>query len=354
MGGKSSQINQKNRGLTELIKKTIKCLGARLLTKLGIIDRYEARQKSVLILMYHRVNANPDCLGLTITPELFSQQLHYIKEHYDVISLSEAVTQISSQNVQSNRCVITFDDGYRDNYEVAAPLLTEHNMPATIFITYDAIQNGHFGWGEFDRALLTTARDFLDLQHFGLGQYPLVNSVERDFAVTTLHRLLKQRPDSEKLAVMEYVVAGYGGGGGTDGVRTMMNWEEVIKLASVGLVTIGAHTISHPILSRVPLAQARREVVEGKRLIEQSLGRSVHHFAYPNGQPSDIGHAVVEMIKPAGYQSACTTIEGLNPVGSDPFYLRRINVTSYMSTDSRGNFSPELFATMISGLLYKK
>jgi len=334
------------------MKKTIKSLGARLLTKFGIIDRYESRHKSILILMYHRVNSCPDCLGLTITPELFSQQLQYLTERYNVISLSEAVTQISSRDVASNSCVITFDDGYRDNYQVAAPLLVENNMMATIFITYDAIQNGHFGWGEFDRALLTTSHDFLDLQHFGLGQYSLGSHVERELAIAVLHQLLKQRPDAEKLTVVEYVVAGYSGG--FAGERTMMNWEEIGELANSGLVTIGAHTISHPILSRVPLAQARLEIVEGKRLIEQSLGQSVHYFAYPNGQPSDIGHAVVEMVKEAGYLGACTTIAGRNPTSSDPFYLRRIDVTEAISTDSKGKFSPELFATMISGLLCKK
>ncbi len=330
-----------------MIKKTIKCMGAKVLKGLGITDRFEAQNKSILILMYHRVNTDPNCLGLTVPPELFSNQLKYLKDNYELISLSDAVSRISSGEVKGNSCVITFDDGYRDNYQFAAPLLANHNIPATIFVTFDAIQSGHFGWGAFDRALLSTELKELDLQHFGLGRYSLDSQKVREKAVVTLHRLLKQKPDTEKQAVVDHVVTTCGGG--ILGERIMMNWAEVNELANSGMVTIGAHTISHPILSRVTLAKARHEIIEGKRLIEQKLDVEVNYFAYPNGQPADIGQEVVQLVREAGYLGACTTIAGRNPAGSDPLYLKRVDVTKDMSTNNNGKFSPELFSTMTSG-----
>jgi peptidoglycan/xylan/chitin deacetylase (PgdA/CDA1 family) len=284
-----------------------------------------------------------------VSPELFSLQLKFLKDHFDVITLGEAVSRLSTGVLNGKSCVITFDDGYRDNYQFAAPLLAEYNLPATIFITYNAIQTGHFGWGIFDRTLLTTTSQLLDLQQFGLDKYSLADQAARELAVVTLHRLLKKKPDVEKRSVVEHVIANYGND--SVGERIMMNWEEVSALADSGLVTIGAHTISHPILSRVSESQARYEIIEGKHLIEQKLGQAVDYFAYPNGQPEDIGLDVVALVKEAGYLAASTTVSGRNVSGTDVFELKRIDVTNSISTDAQNRFSPALFAFSLSGLL---
>ena len=133
----------------------------------------------------------------------------------------------------------------------------------------------------------------------------------------------------------------------------MMTWAEVNELASGNMITIGAHTVTHPILSRISEAQARFEVVEGKRLLEEKLGRSVGLFAYPNGGREDIGPDVVALVKEAGYRAACTTIYGQNEVGVDPWELKRIDVTCAMSTDTRKKFSPDLFSLSLSGLFHR-
>jgi peptidoglycan/xylan/chitin deacetylase (PgdA/CDA1 family) len=334
-----------------MIKKAVKCLGAGLLSGSGCTGRYDARHRSVAILMYHRVNSDPGCLGLSVAPELFSRQLRFLKERYRVISLGEAVSRLATGSLEGNDCAITFDDGYLDNYEIAAPLLAEQNLPATVFVTHDAIETGFFGWGTFDRTLMTATTRQLDLQEFGLGLHPLDGQEARKRAIVTLHKLLKQRPDSEKLAVVDFVVSRFGDG--RAGERTMMNWSQLRELAAGGLVTIGAHTVTHPILSRVSPQQASREVCEGKRLIEAKLGRAVDYFAYPNGLPADIGPDVLQLVRESGYLGACTTIPGRNAAGCDPLYLKRLDVTTHMSTGLDGRFSPGLFSTMISGFLYR-
>ena len=333
------------------MNKSIKCLGAKVLKSAGIIRRYIAQQKSVRILMYHRVNDDQDCLGLTVRPELFAHQLQYLKDNYEVITLAEAVSHIASGSISNNYCVITFDDGYRDNYQIAAPLLAEYGVPATIFVTCDAVETGQFGWGAFDRTLLTTKVGQIDLNRWGVGQYELINQAAREQAVITLHRLLKKLPDAVKQEIVAHVVATYGDG--TGGQRTMMTWAEVAELAAGSLVTIGAHTVSHPILSRMPEAQARYEICEGKRTLEGKISRTVNFFAYPNGRREDIGPNIVALVKQAGFHAACTTIPGQNATGADPFELRRIDVTNSMSTDARSRFSPDLFAFSLSGLFQR-
>lgn len=333
------------------MNKSIKCLGAKILNQLGIVGWYSARQKSVKILMYHRINNEPDCLGLTIHPQLFSQQLKYLKAHYKMVTLAEAVDMISHGVILDDCCVITFDDGYRDNYEIAAPLLAEQGVPATIFVTYDAIEFGHFGWGVFDRALLTATSGELDLGRWELGRYALTDRAAREKTVITLHRLLKKLPDAVKQEVVAHVVTIYGAESAAE--RTMMTWDEVNELAAGDLISIGAHTITHPILSRISDEQARQEIVEGKRLLEQKIGRTADFFAYPNGGREDISPQSIALVQGAGYRAACTTIFGIKVPGSNPFELARIDVTSSISTDSRNKFSPDVFAFALSGIFHR-
>ena len=330
------------------MKKNIKCFGAKILNRMGILRGYISHKKSIRILMYHRVNNNSDCLGLTVSPELFSLQLQFIKDNYEVISLADAVRITASGALTSNYCVITFDDGYRDNYEIAAPLLGEHSVPATIFVTYDAIETGQFGWGSFDRTLLTTLAEQIDLNQWDAGKYEIADQSSREHAIITLHRFLKTLPDAEKQAIISHVVATYSAEIATE--RTMMTWSEVRELAAGELITIGAHTMTHPILTRITEKQARYEIVVAKKMLEEKIERQVDFFAYPNGGREDISQDVVALVKGAGYHAACTTIFGQNLPNADPWELKRVDIFNAMSTDSNNRFSHDLFAFSLSGL----
>ena len=331
------------------MNKSSKCFGAKLLNRSGIVRRYDTRRSAARILMYHRVNTASDCLGLTVSPELFSQQLAFLADNYEVISLEDAVTRLTTGSLSGNCCVLTFDDGYRDNHHFAAPLLQKYNLPATIFVTVDAVETGQFGWSAFDHALLTTPERVVELAHWGLGDFTLESQVAREQVVVRLHQLLKKLPDIKKKEIVTQVITRYGDG--TVLGRIMMTWSEVKELAYGGLITIGAHTMTHPILSRVPPEQAWYEIVKSKHVIEENVGKSVDYFAYPNGGREDISPDVISQVKRAGYRAACTTISGHNVVGSDPWTLQRIDVTNSMSTDTKGQFSSDLFALSLSGLL---
>jgi len=333
------------------MNKKIKVFGARVLNRLGLIARWTPR-RSVVILMYHRVDRNPDCLGLTVPPELFSLQLRYLKERFHLVSLKDAVRMLGEGSVDTRCCVITFDDGYRDNFETAVPLLTEHGVPATIFVTYEAIESGRFGWTAFDRTILNFPEAKLDLNDWGLGEYPLESQSLREQAVSALHRQLKRQADSLKREVVGHVVSKYGDESSAE--RTMMNWDEVRQLAEDDLFTIGAHTITHPILSRVSHDQAVHEIMDCKRLLEAKIGQSVDFFAYPNGGKEDINDDIKSIVKKSKYAAACTTISGLNIQYCDKLALKRIDVTTNMSTDCYNKFSPDMFEFYISCILNKK
>lgn len=330
--------------------KSLKVFGTKILNRLGVIKKCIPKQ-SVLILMYHRVNKTQDCLGLTVSPDLFSLQLQYLKDNYRIVSVKDAVKMISKKSVDTRCCAVTFDDGYRDNIEIAAPLLAKHGVPATIFVTYDAIETGQFGWGAFDRTILNFRDQKLDLSAWGVGEYQLTTKTHREQAVVELHRLLKQEPDSVKKDVVGHVVSTYGDAGSPE--RVMMDWDEVRLLAQDGLFTIGAHTVTHPILSRISREQAVHEIINGKQLLECKIGKYVDFFAYPNGGKKDINNDIISIVKKAGYKAAFTTIYGLNAPGDESHFLKRIDVTTNMSTNNKENFSPDMFKFYISGIVSK-
>lgn len=331
------------------MKHSIKVIAANCLDSLGIIDYRINHQPAVKILMLHQVNRANNPLGLSILPELFEELVVFLNTRYEIISLADAVDCLNCNTTPSG-CVLTFDDGYRDNYDFAFPILKKHNVPATIFVTLDALDSGVFGWDLFDQAVMKTNSESLDLQTFGLAMYQLAGA-DRSALIRDLHKILKTLPDVQKRQVVDHVITKYGYSNSK--LRTMLTWDEAREMANSGLVTIGAHTITHPILSRIDKNQARLEIIEGKSLIEKNLGMPVQFFAYPNGSNDDFNDEHIAMVKEAGYTAACSTIPGDNCDNSELFSLRRIDITTRMCTDSSSKFSPSLLQAHLSGLFLR-
>jgi len=330
------------------MRHDFKVHAASCLQRLGITRWAENRRKVIHILMLHKVNPVDHPLGLSIGPGLFEEVVVFLKEKYGILSLDQALGRLAGPD-PGKGCVLTFDDGYRDNYDYAFPILKKHGAPATIFVTLDALDSGVFAWEPFDRAILAASRSELDLESFGLGSLPLLE--DRGPLLGELHQKLKALPHARKCEIVNHVVAQLGDG--MPGERSMLSWSEAREMADSGLMTIGAHTISHPILSRVEPETARREIVEGKALIEERLGRAVRHFAYPNGGRGDFDASHVSLVAGGGYLSACTTLAGNCTSGSDPFRLKRIDLTPSVCLDTRGAFCPALLTAKLSGLFMR-
>jgi peptidoglycan/xylan/chitin deacetylase (PgdA/CDA1 family) len=105
----------------------------------------------------------------------------------------------------------------------------------------------------------------------------------------------------------------------------MLNWDEIREMAA-GNVTFGAHTVTHPILTRISVSHVIAEIINSKMRIEEKLGRRIFSFAYPNGQPGDYDRKVIGIVKDAGFSCAVTTIWGNNDRDTDPYELRRIGL----------------------------
>lgn len=276
---------------------------------------------SLLVLIYHRVLPAPDPL-LADEPDasLFAAQMDLLADHFNVIGLSEAAERLARRSLPPRAVAITFDDGYANNLEVAAPILLERRLTATFFIATRFIDGGQM-WNDMVIEAVRRAPQDFDLGSLGLGRYALTDMSARRRAVDEILSRLKYLEQPERQRKAEAIAAA---SGIVDGARTMMTEQQLRKLASLGM-EIGAHCVTHPILARLAPEDARREIHESKSRLEEIIRAPVRTFAYPNGRPgTDYGPEHVEMVRAAGFTAAVTTAWGAATVHTDRFQIPRV------------------------------
>ncbi|MFV0347388.1 MAG: polysaccharide deacetylase family protein [Halodesulfovibrio sp.] len=295
------------------------------------------------VLMYHRVSH--DAL-LSVPPDVFEEQMALLARDFEPISLRSAVERLGRGD-SCNGCVcVTFDDGFQDNWTTAYPILEKHGVPATVFVACDALTQGTLWFYAFDDAVFSAAAGEADLTAFGLGVHTWQDAAGKMDAVGRVHDRMKQFGHAELLSIVQAVASAAGG------KRIMMTPEECKKLAASGLVDIGAHTVSHPILTGLPDDALVHEIMNGKSMLEAMIGREVSLFSYPNGTARDFDDRVVEVVRRAGFDAAVTTMPGLNRAGANPFTLRRFDVTPGVYTGWNGRYSKGLFRSHVRGTLH--
>jgi peptidoglycan/xylan/chitin deacetylase (PgdA/CDA1 family) len=304
------------------------------------------------VLMYHRVHPDRSGPGWRLERRHFRAQIEHLTRHYRVLHLGEMVEALARRRpLPPGAVAVTFDDGYRDNATEAFPVLAERRCPATIFLT-----SGYLG---------TTQTMWWDKLQYVLGATRLARpEVERILAekhelpppdwqagnAEGLVLVLKRVPEAEKQAAVERIAADLGVDPRANAADRMMSWDEARALAASGLVTMGAHSVTHRNLKHLPLAEARREIAESKARIERELGRPCDFFAYPFGNPAnDFTGAVKSAVGEAGFRAAFTVVLGLVRPGDDLLALPRFCESHERWQAPTGRFSRALFDVYLSG-----
>ena len=279
------------------------------------------RVKGFAVLAFHRVNDEDDPFMPSLPTSVFAARMEHIARHYTVLTVENLVERLREGRVPRKALALTFDDGYRDNLTHAAPILARYGLPATIFLTTGCIGTREMLW--FDRlaeAFKTTTRTHLQLA--GQAALGLGSTAERLRALQVALSYLKGRPDAERRQTLDELLRELQGGGLDGPKRLMLSWDEVGVLRGLGF-SVGAHTVSHPILSRVSPEDAWQEIDGSKRAIERALGSRARAFAYPNGGAEDVTELSVRLVKDAGFTCAVTTRRGLNTATTPVLELRR-------------------------------
>ncbi len=280
--------------------------------------------KKLTILAYHRVLPEVDQLVPDqTTAALFRVHVATLAKYFNVLRLADATRRLKAGTLPHRAVSITFDDGYKDNYTVALPILRRHNIPATFFIATDFLDGGRM-WND---TIIETVRrcrnSVLDLRDLDLGIWPLGTLSEKRLAKDGILSQTKYMSQCERDSVVGKISEKVASSLPLD---LMMTSRNVVDMHNAGM-EIGAHTLSHPILTRVPDTLARKEIGKSKRSLEQLTGSSIETFAYPNGTPiQDYDRRHVIMVQQAGFVAAVTTSQGCTAQKSDPFQLGRVGI----------------------------
>ncbi len=307
------------------IRKTVTEFALRSAYKVGLFELGRAaRRNKVAILCYHRF-ASPSWADGAIPANLFEAHLKYLKERFTVIPLKTLSSLASESGRVKNPAALTVDDGYGDFLKVAVPLLEKYELPATLFVTTRFVDGEIWLWPDILRyTLLKTEKAAFDVFGDGSG-IPLRTPNEKGKVYLNLVEICKKVSESDKFAFLEELARRL-----DVTVPALppeefrpVSWDALRRL-NKDLFEIGSHTLTHPILSRVPIAQAKTEIEESKRRIEEALEREVTTFAYPNGTRGDYAQEHKDILKQCGYQVAVTTNFGFSTAETDPFEMNRM------------------------------
>jgi peptidoglycan/xylan/chitin deacetylase (PgdA/CDA1 family) len=304
------------------------------------------------ILMLHHVSDDaPKPLGLnahlTITPRFLDEVLTLMKQMgYVFVDMDEALARIRKPVDGPRFATITADDGYRDNFTEALPVLERHAAPITIYVAPGLVEGAVDVWWELLEDIVTKA-DAVRLPSAGAETVfdcaelaakrdsfcRILNYLTEDIAEEDQHGILRGMADD---AGIDAQVVGRG---------NVMGWDEIGRMARHPLVTIGAHTIHHYSLKRLPEGLAYSEIMDAATRIADMTGEKPRHMAFPYGFPAAVGRREVELAKKAGFASAVTTRHGL----IRPGHARHLRALPRISLNGRYQ-NVGYVQTMLSGV----
>ena len=282
---------------------------------------FSVMPQRLLILTYHRVLAAPDFMYPTeVHAQSFRGHMDFFVANFHTLPLGEAVLRMHAGTLPRRALSITFDDGYLDNLEVAAPILRATGVPATFFIA-TGFMAGDCMWNDI---VFETARTVkagrVDLTPLGLGAHEVGSEDSRRRLAHSVIDGLKYREPVERVQVAQRAAER----AGVEIPRgLMMRADQVSALHCLGM-EIGAHTVTHPILARLDAAAAQREIADSRARLRALTGAEVSGFAYPNGRPGqDYKPEHAQMVEQAGFRYAVSTVPGCASARSPKHELPR-------------------------------
>lgn len=280
-----------------------------------------ARGPRLSILIFHRVLPRLDALlpGES-DATLFEARMRWVASAFRVLPLVEATRRLADGSLPANVACITFDDGYADNLTIATPILCRLRLPATFFIATGFLDGGRMFNDTVIESVRAAKGPTLDATSIGLGTWPVVTDAARVAAIDGLLaqvKYLEPAVRSDKVDALADLV------GLPRQCALMMTRAQVAQLRRSGM-SIGAHTVSHPILTSLSATEAEREIDEGRRDLADIVGERVRAFAYPNGRPQrDYDASHVAMVRRMGFDAAVSTAQGVAARNSDRYQLPR-------------------------------
>jgi len=317
------------------------------------INKKNGKNSGIKILTYHEIG-DRSYLNMQMPEKIFLSHIEYLIENkYNIIDLEQGVELLRTPNgpIPEDTVAITFDDGHKSIYKSILPIVKEHKIPVTVFISTEPVEKKYPLFVDaLSYAFEKTEAEKLDLTDHGLREYPIKTHQMKETAGHEINTLSKNLVYEDRKKLIECIFERLGVDLGSDNLKLrMLTWSEISEMSEQGM-QFGAHTVTHPCLSRIPPEIARDEVIRSKRILEKKLKRKIKTFAYPYGSLNDIDEGVRKAVAECGFSCACTLKDGINGYGDDLFMLKRTCVTNQISHRFLWPFSKALFAAEMSGV----
>ena len=291
--------------------------------------------KGALILLYHRV-AQPDFdqFSLCVTPENFIGHMEYLRNYANPISLQEVSNSLETCEFPRRAVVITFDDGYADNFFNAQPILEKYRIPATFFIISGCVDQV-FWWEDLIQiiyqpvSLPTQLNLTIENRNYAWQKSRADNISSRRNLFKSLYHILRSMPPEyreqflKELKIWSCIAKDHWHD------RRPLKTNELLALASNDHLEIGAHTVSHPRLANLTSSGQEYEIIQSKVCLEKLLKRPVNSFSYSYGLKSDYNKTTSTIVKEAGFKLACSNFADLAWRKSDRYQLPRLWVNNW-------------------------
>jgi peptidoglycan/xylan/chitin deacetylase (PgdA/CDA1 family) len=314
-------------GKRELLARGLLWSGASFL-----LSQLPARD-SLLVLNYHRIgNPNDDLFDpgvFSATADQFDNQISYLKRHVSLVTLEEALAFIDGtikEKMSSCRVLITFDDGYLDNYNIAFPILRSHGAQGVFFLATSMVGSCHLPWWDHIAFLVKTART----HRFTLS-YPSDLAVDLDKnglneSLRAVLRSYKNPANSDSARFIQELGEASMGEDPPKTMRRFLSWDEAREMSKCGMA-IGSHTHSHHVLSQLEPSRQYEELSTSRAILKEQLGVEVDVLAYPVGGRTSFTDQTRSAAREAGYRAAFSFYGGTNlPGKTSPYDVNRIGI----------------------------
>ena len=275
------------------------------------------------ILIFHRVRARTDAIfPAEADAAHFERLMRLVAQSFHVMTLGDAVSRLQRGELPPRALVVTFDDGYADNADVALPILQRCGLSASFFVSTGFLDGGRMWNDSVIEIVRACPHATIDLEEFGLGVCSLAGPLEKRAAIEMLLPRIKYMTLSardEAIAHLQRL-----SGVAHLPVDLMMRSEQVRQLHRAGM-EIGAHTVNHPILTTLTTTEVEHEIAVGRNRLQEIIDAPVDVFAYPNGKPGrDYDASHVELLRRLGFAAAVSTAPGVARLGDDRCQLPRL------------------------------
>ena len=275
------------------------------------------------ILPLHMITDKPNGFYPEISVRLFEKQIAYLVKNYNIISMDEIVEKVQKRKSLRRLVAITFDDGFKDNYEKAYPILKKYSVPATIFLTTGYIESRTIPWFiKLRYMFMKTNKTKLNLTINKKIIIPMKTKEEKFTASEKVMVYLKDCPNDQKIYLLDRIGMELAVNEFKELSDLMLTWNEIKEMSENG-ISFGAHTVNHPVLTKIPQHTIKEEILQSKQTIEEKIGKPVTGFAYPFGNEGQYNSYIFKILQKLQFKFALTSTMGTNSYHSEIFALNR-------------------------------